>query len=159
MQLTEAQALVVVSLYATAIPFVVVLLFGLVGWLPRWVLATYVLSFAVCAVGWEVWYTYGLVDGQPVDARRAPEMNSAIPIHLNWVLTSLFDAAVCGIGLFLMWIVHGFRDTAFRRWTWTAVVTLFAWFVGQNIYVEYMLHEQVNTFYRGFRRQHHRCMR
>jgi hypothetical protein len=144
MDLTEAQALVVGSLYATAIPLFVVLLLALVGWLPRWVLITYLLSFAVCALGWEVWYTYGLVDGQPVDARRPPEMNAAIPIHLNWVLTSLFDAAVCGVGLLLMWAVHGFRDTAFRRWTWASAIVLLVWFVGQNVYVEYMIHAQVN---------------
>jgi len=142
--LTEAQALIVWSLYLTAIPMAAVLLCGLAGWLPRWVVATYVLSFVVCAFGWEIWYTYGLLDGESVNVRRPPEMNAAIPIHLNWVLTSLFDAAVCGVGLFGMWAVHGFRDTAFRHWTWRAAGFLFVWFVGQNVYVEYMIHAQVN---------------
>jgi hypothetical protein len=120
-----------------------VILLYLVGRLPRWVLAVYAYAFAICAVGWEIWYTYGLVGGLPVDERRAPAMSEAIPIHLNWVLTSLFDAAICAIGLFLIWLLYGFKDTAFKRRKWPALAVLFVLFVGQNIYVEYMIHDQV----------------
>ncbi len=143
--MTEAEAAVVGGLYLTAfVPLVAVAILFLLGRIPRWAVAVYGLSFAVCAAGWEVWYTYGLVDGLPVDVRRAPAMNEAIPIHLNWVLTSLFDAAVCLIALPLVWAVHGFRDTAFRRFTWPAALAVLVWFVGQNVYVEYAIHAQVN---------------
>ena len=50
----------------------------------------------ICALGWEIWYTYGLVGGLPVDARRAP-----------------------------------------------ALAVLLVVFVGQNVYVEYVIHDQV----------------
>jgi hypothetical protein len=144
MELTEAQAFVVRNLYLTAlVPLAVVILLYVSGRLPRWALAVYAYSFLICAVGWEIWYTYGLVGGLPVDARRAPAMSEAIPQHLNWVLTSLFDAAVCGIGLFLIWLIYGFKDTAFRGWKWPALVVLFVVFVGQNVYVEYVIHDQV----------------
>jgi hypothetical protein len=144
MELTEAQAFVVRNLYLTAlVPLAVVILLYVSGRLPRWALAVYGYSFLICAVGWEIWYTYGLVGGLPVDARRAPAMSEAIPQHLNWVLTSLFDAAVCGIGLFLIWLIYGFKDTAFRGWKWPALVVLFVVFVGQNVYVEYVIHDQV----------------
>lgn len=144
MELTEQQAFVVRNLYLTALfPLAVVMALYLLGRLPRWVLIVYASSFLICAVGWEVWYTYGLVGGLPVEARRAPAMSAAIPQHLNWVLTSLFDAAVCVIGLLLIWLIYGRKDTAFRQWRWPAVMVLFAWFVGQNVYVEYMIHDQV----------------
>jgi hypothetical protein len=43
----------------------------------------------------------------------------------------------------LIWLIYGFRDTAFKQWKWPALAVLFAFFVGQNVYVEYMIHEQV----------------
>ncbi len=144
MELTEQQAFVVRNLYLTAlVPLAAMVGLYLIGILSRWVLAVYAYSFVICALGWEIWYTYGLVGGLPVDERRAPAMSEAIPIHLNWVLTSLFDAAVCALGLFLIWLIYGFKDTAFKAWKWPALVVLFVLFVGQNVYVEFMIHEQV----------------
>lgn len=142
--LTEQQAFVVRNLYLSAlVPAATIVVLHLLKRLPRWVMAVYAYSFLICALGWEVWYTYGLVGGLPVDARRAPAMSEAIPQHLNWVLTSLFDAAICVIGLLLLWLLYGFKDTPFRRWRWPALALLFVVFVGQNIYVEYVIHDQV----------------
>jgi len=142
MELTEQQAFVVRNLYLSAlVPLVSMILLHRIGWVPRWVMAVYVYSFVICAAGWEIWYTYGLVGGLPVDARRAPAMSEAIPQNLNWVLTSLFDAAICVIGLLLVWLI--FRGAAFERWKWPALAVLFVVFVGQNIYVEYVIHDQV----------------
>lgn len=144
MELTEAQAFVVRNLYGAAlIPLLGVVVLTLLGKLPRWVAVVYGLSFAICAVGWEIWYTFGLVDGLPVDERRAAALSRAIPQEINWILTSLFDAAVCLLGLLGMWAVHGFRDTAFRRFTVPALAVLALVFVGQNVYVEYLIHDQV----------------
>jgi hypothetical protein len=144
MELTEQQAFVVRNLYLSAlVPLVTMIVFFLLGKLPRWVMAVYVYSFLICALGWEIWYTYGLVGGLPVDARRAPAMSEAVPQHLNWVLTSLFDAAICVIGLFLIWLIYGFKDTAFKHWKWLALFVLTFVFVGQNVYVEYVIHDQV----------------
>ena len=33
----------------------------------------------ISALGWEIWFTYGLVDGQPVDQRRPEPLNRAMP--------------------------------------------------------------------------------
>jgi hypothetical protein len=144
MELTEQQAFVVRNLYLSAlVPLATLVVLYLLRRLPRWVMAVYAYSFVICAAGWEIWYTYGLVGGLPVDARRAAAMSEAVPQNLNWVLTSLFDAAICLIGLFGIWLISGFRDTAFKRWRWPALAVLFVVFVGQNIYVEYMIHDQV----------------
>jgi hypothetical protein len=144
MELTQEQVFIVRNLYLSAlVPLAVVCVLSALGKLRRWVAAVYAYSFLICALGWEVWYTYGLVGGLPVNARRAPAMSEAVPQHLNWVLTSLFDAAVCAIALFGIWLIYGFKDTAFKRWKWPAVALVFCWFVGQNIYVEYVIHAQV----------------
>jgi hypothetical protein len=144
MELTEQQAFVVRNLYGTAlVPLAFVVVLYAIGKLPRWVMLVYAGSFAICALGWELWYTYGLVGGLPVDARRAPALSAAIPQHINWVLTSLFDAAICLLGLLLIFTLYGFKDTAFRQWRWPALAALSILFVGQNVYVEYMIHDQV----------------
>ena len=144
MELTEQQAFVVRNLYGSAlVPLAAMLVLYFLGRVPRWAMAVYAYSFLICAAGWEVWYTYGLVGGLPVDARRAAALSEVIPQHLNWVLTSLFDAAICTIGLFLIWLIYGFKETAFKRWKWPAVAVLFVVFVGQNIFVEYVIHDQV----------------
>jgi len=120
MELTSEQAIIVRNLYVTALaPLVVMLALYLIGKLPKWVMAVYGYAFVICAIGWEIWYTYGLVGGLPVYERRAPAMSEAIPIHLNWVLTSLFDAAICVIGLYLVWLVAGRKDSAFKRFRWS----------------------------------------
>ncbi len=145
MELTVQQAFIVRNLYVTAlVPLVVMIALYLFGKLPKWVMAVYGYAFLICAIGWEIWYTYGLVAGLSVDERRAAAMSDAIPIHLNWVLTSLFDAAICVIALGLIWLMAGRKDTAFERFGWPATLVLFIVFVGQNVYVEYMIHDQVN---------------
>jgi len=90
-------------------PLFVMLALYLFGRLPKWVMAVYGYAFAICAIGWEIWYTYGLVGGLPVNERRAPAISEAIPLHLNWVLTSLFDASICVIALYLVWLRRELR--------------------------------------------------
>ncbi len=46
-------------------------------------------------IGWEIWFTYGLINGESVIERRADVLNQWIPLHLNWILNSLADAGVC----------------------------------------------------------------
>jgi hypothetical protein len=48
----------------------------------------YLGSFVLCALGWEIWFTYGLVAGEAVDLRRADVLNQYLPIHINWLLNS-----------------------------------------------------------------------
>ena len=86
MELTGEQAFVVRNLYVTALaPLVVMLSLYLFGKLSKWGMAVYGYACVICAIGWEIWYTYGLVGGLPVYERRAPAMSEAIPLHLNWV--------------------------------------------------------------------------
>lgn len=145
-ELTGQQAVRVVVVYTTAL--VPLLLLGsryAAGRLPRWIAAVYVSSFLVCALGWEIWFTFGLWDGAPVDARRPEALNRAIPQAVNWLLNSLADAgSICLVGLLGVWHATGRRAIAFERWHWGAAGILLVWFVAQNLFVELVIyHEQL----------------
>ena len=61
---------------------------------PSWIMHAYLISLFVCIFGWELWFTYGLVDGLPVDMRRSDVLSIWLPIHINWLLNSLGDAGI-----------------------------------------------------------------
>lgn len=137
--------LVAVVYTSALLPLILVPILRAKRVIPAWTVHVYVASFIACAVGWELWFTYGLVFGDPVDARRAPELSAAIPMHLNWILNSLADAgSVCLGGLLLVWLASGRSAGVFRRWHWGAFAVLLLWFMGQNIAVEmFLYHDQL----------------
>lgn len=142
-ELSGQQIVTLVIIYASSlIPLLILTILYAAGKLPRWVAAAYLLSFVVCAIGWEIWFTFGLWGGAPVSERRPPVMNLAIPQSVNWALNSLADAAaVCLVGLMLVWLVYGRRSTPFRRWRWGALFVLLLWFVWQNLWVELFVYQ------------------
>ena len=113
--------------------------------LPNWVPVIYVGSFIVCALGWEIWFTYGLINGDSVIERRADVLNQWIPLHLNWILNSLADAGtVCLGGLWLLWITNGKNENVFLQWQWGSFFILVVWCIGQNLIVElFLYHDQL----------------
>jgi hypothetical protein len=151
MELTSAQQVTVSLVYiSTILPLLAIIALQLLGKLPRWILLLYVAGFVACAVGWEIWLTYGLVDGLDVNSRRSPALVAAIPQNINWILNSLGDTASIGlVGVLLIWLCFGRTDRAFVRWHWGAFTLLLFWFVGQNLFVElYIYQEQLAE---GFR--------
>jgi hypothetical protein len=143
MDLTPEQLNTVYTVYSSAlIPTALVLILFVAGKLPRWLFMLWISSFVICAIGWELWLTYGILDGADVDSRRPAALSAAIPIHINWLLNSLADASAIGLlGVALVWLVYGKKDTAFQQWHWGAFVILFIWFVGQNIWVELYVYQ------------------
>ena len=110
--------------------------------ISSWVIPIYLISLFVCIFGWELWFTYGLVDGLPVDMRRSAVLNIWLPIHVNWLLNSLGDAGVVSLGgLWLMWKSHHKDMVIFKEWRWSAFIILLAWCIGQNLIVELFLYE------------------
>merc|ERR1740129_1961166 len=88
--LTFEQLRLVCVVYSTSVgPLILIPLLYHLRKVPDWVPVVYVLTFLVCALGWELWFTYGWVAGDPVDARRAPALSAAIPLHINWLANSL----------------------------------------------------------------------
>jgi len=137
--------LVTVVYCSSLIPLLMIPILHKLRRIPQWVIPVYVVSFLACAIGWELWFTYGWVAGDPVDVRRAAALSTAIPIHLNWLLNSLADAgSFCLFGLFLVHIFIGNPATVFMRWHWGAFFTLLVWFLGQNVLVEmFLYHDQL----------------
>ena len=154
LQPTAEELRVIIVVYTSSIlPLALVLWLRLRDRLPRWIWRIYWLSFAACAVGWELWFTYGWVGGDPVNERRAVVLTHAIPMHLNWLLNSLADAgAVCLGGLLIAWVVFRGRDRNpsrqppgfFRSWHWRVFALLLFLFIAQNLFVEmFLYHDQL----------------
>lgn len=141
--MTEKQIITVAVAYASAL--IPLLLLGILQRQHRvapWVLTVYFAALVFSAAGWEIWLTYGLVDGEAVDARRAGALSAALPQHVNWLVNSLADAAICLFGLLLVACVYGFRLTPFLDWKWGAFTLLFVWFVGQNALTELTIYQE-----------------
>ena len=113
--------------------------------LPNWIPSFYLVALVVCALGWELWFTYGWLDGDPVDLRRSDNLNTWLPKNINWLLYSMGDAgSVLLGGVLLMWLTHGRDSKVFREWKWSAFAVLFIWCIGQNIIVEiFLYHDQL----------------
>ena len=109
--------------------------------LPKWIPSVYIMAFFVCAIGWELWFTYGWIDGDSVDLRRSANLNIMIPKHINWLVNSMGDAGtVCLGGLWLIWVASGKNKSIFHLWNWPAFFILLIWCLSQNIFVEMFLY-------------------
>ena len=137
---------VVSIVYGSALlPLVLIPILIARGHVPHWVARVYIASFLACALGWELWFTYGWVAGDPVDVRRAADLNAAIPIHANWLLNSLADAgSIACFGLWLIWRARRRDGRVLREWDWPAFLLLMLWLLGQNVGVEmFLYHDQL----------------
>jgi hypothetical protein len=113
--------------------------------LPRSVLTLYACIFIACAFGWELWFTYGWIDGDPVNIRRSAALNTWLPQNINWLMNSLADAGTIGLGgLYLTWLLCNRDNAIFITWSWRAFTIFMLWCVGQNIGVEmFLYHDQL----------------
>jgi hypothetical protein len=107
----------------------------------RWFKSIYLFSLILCAIGWELWFTYGLFDGFAVNERRSAFMNMMIPININWLINSLADAgAICMGGILLISFTSNYNDKIFLKWNWMYFGMLIAFTIGQNVFVELFLY-------------------
>ena len=113
--------------------------------LPDWVPGIYFGALIACALGWELWFTYGWIDGDSVDIRRSANLNQWLPMHINWLMNSLADAGTITLGgLWLMWIYAKRDYKIFTYWNWSAFSVFMLWCIGQNILVEmFLYHDQL----------------
>jgi hypothetical protein len=97
-------------------------------------------------LSWELWFTYGWIDGDPVNVRRSEVLNTWIPMHLNWLLNSLADAGTISMGgLWLMWKYSKQNIQVFEQWNWGAFGILLIWCITQNLFVElFLYHDQLS---------------
>jgi hypothetical protein len=114
--------------------------------LPLWVPSIYLGAFLACSFGWELWFTYGWIEGDPVNLRRSAILNQWIPIHINWLLNSMADAGTIALGgLWLIWRWSGKNSLVFQQWSWSAFSILLVWCITQNLFVElFLYHDQLS---------------
>ena len=144
--MTFEEARVIFIVYSTSLVPLFLMVFYR-NLFPNWVPKFYLGTFFVCAFGWEIWMTFGLVDGDPVSLRRSDALNLWIPQNINWMLNSLADAGTIGLGgLWLMWRFSGKNSIVFNVWNWRAFFILFSWCILQNIFVEmFLYHDQLSV--------------
>ena len=139
----EEIRVIVIVYFAFLLPLLIFVLNKSV--LPKWVSTLYLIAVIICALGWELWFTFGWIDGDAVDIRRSENLNIWLPKNINWLINSMGDAgAVLMGGIWLMWISHGKDKSIFLEWRWSAFSVLLLWCIGQNILVEiYLYHDQL----------------
>jgi len=101
----------------------------------------YLLTFIVCAFGWEIWFTFGLVDGQSVNIRRPDALNALIPQNINWFVNSLADAGIGVNGLLYVWLFSSLRSSILAKWSWKELIILASFFLLQNLVVELYIYQ------------------
>ena len=142
--LTPLQFLILIVLYGVTI-FSLSLMLWIWVQEPRWKWMVYLffLSAVMCALGWEVWWNFALVDGLPVDKRRPPDMNKLLPISIIWLINSIGDGFICFVAvMFIIWrynnsssdIIRASWDSGHRRcFRIVDFIVTAVWFVGQDI--------------------------
>ena len=140
MSLDELRIIVVVYISALA-PILIMIGLYRKDQLPRSIIKIYLSTFLVCALGWELWFTYGLYAGDPVDLRRSEILNLYIPKNINWLMNSLADAGTVSLGgILITGKILGLGRAVFNRWNLAAFIILLVWSMGQNILVEMFLY-------------------
>ena len=87
-ELNNFELWLVIRIYFVASVPIILMLYSL--WTRKIslsVLYTLMCTFIIAALGWEIWLTYGLAGGLPVDERRSAMLTCAIPVDLNCLLT------------------------------------------------------------------------
>ena len=140
--LTSEQIRLVFVVYASSIiPLFLIPTLYYKKIIPQWSLLIYVASILLCALGWELWFTYGWIDGDNVNIRRADILSFMIPMHINWLLNSLADAGtICFGGLYITWRIMKKNSKIFYQWSWKCFFILLLISVSQNIFVEVFLY-------------------
>ncbi len=142
----EQIRLIFVVYFSSLVPLILIPYLHLKKRIPVWSLHVYILFFLVCAFGWEIWFNYGLINGDSVDIRRAEVLSGFLPIHINWLLNSLADSGtICLGGLYLAIKIRGKEHNILLRWDWSFFFILLSIFIGQNLFVEmFLYHDQLS---------------
>ena len=140
MSLEELRIIIVV--YTSAlVPILIMINLYRKDQLPRSILNIYLSTFMICALGWELWFNYGIFAGDPVELRRSEVLNQFLPKSINWLMNSLADAGtICLGGILLTGKLLGSDRSVFNQWNTGAFLILLAWCIGQNIFVEMFLY-------------------
>ena len=123
------------------LPLLIMLILSYLRKLPPWVWKVYLITFVICAMGWEIWYTYGLINGQSISERRSDALNALIPQNINWIINSLADAGIGINGILYVWLFSKDKKSIFEVWRWKEFLILTVFFLAQNMIVEMYIYQ------------------
>ena len=143
----EQLRLVLVVYISSIIPLILIPYLYFKNRIPFWSLHIYILFFFICALGWEIWFNYGLINGDDVNLRRSEILSSFLPININWLLNSLADAGtICLGGLYLALKLMRNNESVLKQWNWKFFFILLLIFITQNLFVEiFLYHDQLSV--------------
>ena len=143
MSLEELRVITIVYVAALA---PLILIFIKKQKIPSWAPLLYLGALIACAAGWELWFTYGWIEGGSVNIRRSAVLNAWLPMDINWLLNSMADAGTISLGgLWLMWRLSNKNYDVFLSWNWRAFGILCVWCIAQNLCVElFLYHDQLS---------------
>ena len=126
-----------VSLFEILIIVVTLVIFGLISLkrLPLWYLWIFLFTFGLCLIGWELWMSFGLINGDSVHERSNKNNTN------NLILMCLGDAIIGVLQVFLAIKICG-KDS-FKKWNWKAFGVIFLFGIVQNIIVTILLYKQL----------------
>ena len=106
--------------------------------LPFWCLYVFIINFTLCLTLWEMWMSYGLVNGKSVEEREKNNNNT-----LNMVLMSLGDGLMGVLQIFVAYKICG--KNAFTKWNWKAFSIIFTIGIIQNLLVTALIYQKINN--------------
>ena len=136
-----AEIRIIFTIFVSAfLPIILLLL--LRSKLKIWIFKYYFTTLIICVLGWELWFTYGILGGDAVEIRRSEFLNSWLPQNINWLLNSLADAGtVCLGGLLLTYLIFRRSTEIFTKWQLGPFLVFYSWCLLQNVYVELFVYQ------------------
>ena len=137
----SASTIATIVYSAALLPLIILIALSLSKKLPQWIWWVYGITFLICALGWEIWFTYGLVEGQSVNIRRPAALNALIPQNINWLMNSLADAGIGVSGILYIWLLAKNKSTILDKFRWKELLILAIFFLFQNLIVELYIYQ------------------
>mmetsp|Transcript_15978 Transcript_15978/g.39401 ORF Transcript_15978/g.39401 Transcript_15978/m.39401 type:complete len:250 (-) Transcript_15978:223-972(-) len=106
----------------------------------HWVIPVYLFGVTITAVGWEIAWTFGILDGAPVNARRNSELlKTFLPQEWNWLFNSMSDGTVTLIGILILRLR---RKEPLSKFIAADAIVLATWFNFQHILVSTLVYKE-----------------
>lgn len=104
--------------------------------LPMWTLYVFLINFTLCLITWEMWMSYGLVNGQSTEEREKHNNNT-----VNMILMSLGDGLMGVLQIYTAFKLCG--PKAFKKWDWKAFGIIFSIGIVQNLLVTGFVYKKI----------------
>ena len=100
--------------------------------LPLFVIYVYLINFVLCAITWEIFMSFGVIEGESVEQREEGSNNI-----FNMFMMSMADAIVGFIQIYVAYKIFGKKG--FDKWNWKVFGVIFGIGMFINILVTIVL--------------------